>query len=85
MPQRELTPTQEGDSPPSAPRIQTAALMAWATGRADRSGNVFRFGSLMAIPHGIAGRERPRGGGDRGAQTHLPPRPHQALGLGGRL
>ena len=46
---------QEGDPPQSAPRIQTAALMVWATGRADRSGNVFRFSSPMAFPHGIAG------------------------------
>ena len=33
---------------------------------------------------GIIGRERPRGDGGRGAQTHLPPNPYQALGLGGR-
>ena len=31
---------------------------------------------------GIIGRERPRGDGGRGAQTHLRPNPYQALGLG---
>ena len=33
---------------------------------------------------GIIGRERPRGDGGRGMQTHLRPNPYQALGLGGR-
>ena len=33
---------------------------------------------------GLLVRERPEGFGGRCAQTHLPPNPYQALGLGGR-